>query len=55
MPAQYEAIRNELLKRHLREEEAKRRAAMIYISQGKTPEERSARAKALHDSKKESY
>lgn len=31
------------------EKEAKSRAAAIYISQGKTKAERSARAKALHD------
>jgi hypothetical protein len=49
MPAQYEAIRDDLLKKHLMEKEAKSQAARIYISKGKTPAERSARAKELQD------
>jgi hypothetical protein len=47
MPAQYLAIKDDLLKRHLMEKDAKSRAARIYISQGKTPAERSERAKEL--------
>lgn len=47
MPAQYEAIRDDLLKKHLMEKEAKSRAAAIYVGQGKTKAERSARAKEL--------
>jgi hypothetical protein len=46
MPAQYEAIRDELMKRES-EKKAKSSAAAIYISKGKTPAERSARAKEL--------
>ena len=47
MPKQYEAIRDKLLEHMVSEEEAKRSAAKIFISKGKTKAERSARAKEL--------
>lgn len=49
MPAQYTAIRDKLLEHMVSEEEAKRSAAKIFISQGKTKAQRSERAKELHD------
>lgn len=50
MPAQYDAIKREIAKRMKGDVEAKKvksRAAAIFVGQGKTPAERSARAKSL--------
>jgi hypothetical protein len=47
MPKVYEAIRDELLAREVGADEAKRRAAAIFVSQGKSKGARSTRAKAL--------
>lgn len=47
MPKVYEAIRDELIAREVGGQEAKRRAAAIYVSQGKNKGARSTRAKAL--------
>ena len=47
MPREYEAIRDNLIKRGYSEEEAKELASRIYIGRGKTKKERSKRAKIL--------
>lgn len=47
MPKQYEAIRDAFIKKGVSTQEAKTRAAKIYIAKGKG-KSRSARAKALH-------
>ena len=46
MPAQYEAIRDELMKK-MDSKEAKKHAAMIFISKAATKKGRSERAKEL--------
>lgn len=46
MPAQYEAIRDELMKK-MDSKDAKKHAAMIYISKAASKKGRSERAKAL--------
>ena len=49
MPKAYEEIKDKLLEHMVSEEDAKRSAAKIFISQGKSKADRSARAKSLHD------
>ena len=53
MPKQYEVIRDKLAKGAKKDSpkynEAQSRAAAIFVGQGKTKEERSQRAKTLHD------
>ncbi len=47
MPKAYEAIRDELIARDVGAQDAKRKAAAIFVGKGKTPQARSTRAKAL--------
>ena len=53
MPKQYEAIRDKFAKGAKKDspkyDATQSRAAAIYVGQGKTKEERSQRAKTLHD------
>ena len=52
MPKQYEAIKNQYLKKGKSDKDAKTIAAKIFIARGagaKSPKGRSARAKQLHE------